>query len=92
SQRGQASVDRLESWYSNAIQIHTPIHASWLNQVEIYFSVLQRKVRTPNYFESLEELETKILAFQAIYEETAQGKTFRVEIHARGLAENAIQI
>jgi len=72
SHRGQASVDRLKSWYSNAIQIHTPIHASWLNQVEIYFSVLQRKVLTPNYFESLEELEARILGFQAIYEKAAR--------------------
>lgn len=72
SHRGRASVDRLKSWHSNAVQVHTPIHASWLNQVEIYFSVLQRKVLTPNDFESLEDLEDKILSFQNIYEEIAK--------------------
>ena len=67
SHRGQTSIDRLKRWYPNAIQVHTPIHASWLNQVEIYFSVLQRKVLTPNDFESLEDLESRILGCQSIY-------------------------
>lgn len=68
SHRGQSSVDRLKSWYPNAVQVHTPIHASWLNQVEIYFSVLQRKVLTPNDFENISELQNRILDFQALYE------------------------
>ena len=72
SHRGQSSIDRLKSWYPNAIQIHTPIHASWLNQVEIYFSVLQRKVLTPNDFENLQELEDRILNFQEEYEKIAK--------------------
>lgn len=72
SHRGQTSVDRLKSWYPNAIQIHTPIHASWLNQIEIYFSVLQRKVLTPSDFESLEDLENRILKFQTEYEDVAK--------------------
>jgi len=72
SHRGQRSIDRLERWYPNAIQVHTPIHASWLNQVEIYFSVLQRKVLTPNDFESLVELENRILSFQAEYERVSR--------------------
>jgi hypothetical protein len=72
SHRGQTSIDRLKSWYPNAIQIHTPIHASWLNQVEIYFSVLQRKVLTPNDFESPEDLESSILNFQREYEKVSR--------------------
>jgi hypothetical protein len=72
SHRGQTSVDRLKSWYPNAIQIHTPVHASWLNQIEIYFSVLQRKALTPNYFESLGDLENRILGFQYEYEKIAK--------------------
>jgi hypothetical protein len=72
SHRGQSSIDRLKSWYSNAVQIHTPIHASWLNQVEIYFSVLQRKVLSPNDFENLADLENRILAFQRSYETIAK--------------------
>jgi hypothetical protein len=72
SHRGQTSIDRLKSWYPNAIQVHTPVHASWLNQVEIYFSVLQRKVLTPNDFESLDELKNRILDFQTEYETAAK--------------------
>src|SRR5262249_59211584 len=40
--------------------VHTPVHASWLNQVEIYFSMLQRKVLTPNDSADLQELELRI--------------------------------
>jgi hypothetical protein len=71
SHRGKTSIDRLRRWYSNAILVHTPIHASWLNQVEIYFSVLQRKVLSPNDFNDLEDLEFNILCFQSRYETTA---------------------
>jgi DDE superfamily endonuclease len=72
SHRGESSVQRLSEWYPNAIQIHTPIHASWLNQVEIFFSILQRKILTPNDFPDLETLEIAILQFQALYNEIAR--------------------
>jgi hypothetical protein len=72
SHRGESSVQRLSQWYPNAILIHTPIHASWLNQVEIFFSILQRKVLTPNDFPDLETLEQAILGFQEIYNQIAQ--------------------
>ncbi len=49
-----------------------PIHASWLNQIEIYFSILQRKVLTPNNFSSLEALNKSIINFQKRYEEIAK--------------------
>jgi hypothetical protein len=55
--------------------VHTPVHASWLNQIEIYFSILQGKVLTPADSELLAELETKILKFQDYYEAIA--KPFR---------------
>ena len=48
SHRGQAAIDRLAKRFPNAVMVHTPVHASWLNQVEIYFSIVQRKVLTPN--------------------------------------------
>jgi DDE superfamily endonuclease len=54
--RGQKAANRLRERWPNLILIHTPIHASWLNQVEIYFSIVQRKVLTPNDFSSLQEL------------------------------------
>ena len=69
--RGQASVDRLEKQWRNLRLVHLPIHASWLNQVEIYFSVVQRKVLTPNDFLDLAEVEQRLLGFQRRYEQTA---------------------
>lgn len=72
SHRGESSIKRLSEWYPNAIQIHTPVHASWLNQVEIIFSILQRKVLTPNDFLDLEALEATIFQFQALYNQVAR--------------------
>ena len=69
--RGQRAADRFRAQWPNAILIHTPNHASWLNQVEIYFSIVQRKVLTPNDFSSLVDLEQRLLAFQIHYERTA---------------------
>jgi len=72
SHRGKASIVRLSQWYPNTIQVHTPVHASWLNQVEIFFSVVQRKLLTPNDFSDLATLESKLLNFQAHYEKVAK--------------------
>lgn len=71
SHRGQASVDRLERQWRNLRLVHLPIHASWLNQVEIYFSVIQRKVLSPNDFRDLLEVERRLLGFQRRYQQTA---------------------
>jgi transposase len=70
--RGQAAADRLRKAHPNAVMIHTPVHASWLNQVEIFFSVIQRKVVSPNDFPSLDRLSGTLLAFVARYNRTAQ--------------------
>src|SRR5213078_1591408 len=67
--RGQRSIDRLQGTWRNLRLIHTPIHASWLNQAQIYFSVVQRKVVTPNDFADLDTLEQRLLAFGRRYEE-----------------------
>jgi hypothetical protein len=72
SHRGEASKRRLKKWYSNAIQIHTPVHASWLNQIEIYFSIVQRKVLTPNDLPDVTTLETRLIEFQSYYEKIAK--------------------
>jgi len=48
--RGKRSIKRLQGAWRNLIVIHTPVHASWLNQCEIYFSIVQRKVLQPNNF------------------------------------------
>jgi transposase len=70
--RGQAAVTRLARAHPNAIMIHTPLHASWLNQIEIFFSVIQKKVVTPNDFASLSELSATLLSFVARYNQTAR--------------------
>jgi hypothetical protein len=72
SHRGQGSIQRLRQWYPNAILVHTPVHASWLNQIEIYFSVVQRRVLTPNDFANLILLEGHLLSFQSLYEKSAK--------------------
>ena len=69
--RGEKAVQRVRSHWPNAILVHTPIHASWLNQIEIYFSIVQRKVLTPNDFSSLSQLEQCLMDFQKRYEQTA---------------------
>jgi len=66
SHRGQAAIRRLRKAYRKAILVHTPVHASWLNQVEIYFSIIQRKVLTPNDFASLEEVEQRLLLYEEL--------------------------
>ena len=48
------------------------MHASWLNQAEIYFSVTQRKLLQPNNFHDLDTLEQTLLAFGRHYEQIAQ--------------------
>jgi hypothetical protein len=70
--RGARCVARLQRRWPNLIPVHTPVHASWLNQVEIYFSVLQRKALTPNDFRSLGELQQRLLSFQSHYQQVAQ--------------------
>ena len=72
SHRGQARVRRLEGAWPNLVVVHLPIHASWLNQIEIYFSIVQREVLTPNDFPSLEGVEARLLAFQDHYEALAR--------------------
>ncbi len=71
SHRGTAAATRLRDAHPNARMIHLPIHASWLNQVEIYFSVIQRKVLTPNDFTDLHAVATRLAAFERRYEQTA---------------------
>ena len=73
SHRGQASIERLEGRYQRVRRkrlrlIHCSVHSSWLNQVEIYHSVIQRKILTPNDFVDLGEVERRVLAFERLYE------------------------
>jgi hypothetical protein len=71
SHRGQASIERVQGRWPTARLVHLPVHASWINQVEIYFSVIHRKVLTPSDFTSLAEVEDRLLAFERRYEQAA---------------------
>jgi hypothetical protein len=56
-----------------AMQLYwLPTNASWLDQIEIWFSLLQRKLLQPNHFTSLDELEWAMLDFIAHYNQTAK--------------------
>jgi hypothetical protein len=84
SHRGQASVERLETAWPNLRLIHLPVHASWLNQIEIYFSVIQRKVLTPNDFADLDAVEHRLMAFGERYEQLAtpfEWRFTRADLH-----------
>jgi hypothetical protein len=82
--RGKRSIDRLQGTWPNMTVVHTPIHASWVNQAEIYFSVVQRKVLTANDFADLDTLQQQLLAFGRRYEQIAapfQWKFTREDLH-----------
>src|SRR5205823_7650034 len=70
SHRGQAAVDRLNHRWPNARLVQLPVHASWLNQVEIYFSVIQRKVLTPNDFADLAAVEERLQLYEELTNRT----------------------
>jgi DDE superfamily endonuclease len=70
--RGQAAIRRLAERWPSAQLIHTPVHASWLNQVEIYLSIIQRKCLTPNDFASLAAVQERLGAFERRYEQAAK--------------------
>jgi hypothetical protein len=83
SHRGEACQQRLARKWPNLVVVHTPTHASWLNQIEIFFSIVQRKVLTPNNFNSLTALEKRLLDFQLHYQAVA--KPFRWRFTRRDL-------
>ena len=63
---------RLQKRWPNLHLVHTPVHASWLNQIEIYFSIVQRKALTPNDFASLADVQDRLLGFQKHYQKIAR--------------------
>lgn len=72
SHRGDTSIKRIQGKYPQITVVHGPVHASWLNQIEIYFSILQRKVLTPNDFTSLSQLQERIENFERHFESIAK--------------------
>jgi transposase len=74
SHRGERAAEELRARHPRIVIVHTPTYASWLNQIEIYFSIIQRKLLKPNDYATLEELEQAIHAFGRRY--SAVGKMF----------------
>lgn len=72
SHRGRRAAARLRAKWPNIVLVHTPVHASWLNQIEVYFSIVQRKLLIPADFDSLAALTRGLMAFQARYQRAAQ--------------------
>ncbi len=70
--RGKASIKRLQGRWPTLILVHLPVHASWLNQVEIYHSIIQRKLLAPNDFASTAELARALNDFERHYNEIAE--------------------
>jgi len=85
SHRGQKAIDRLTEQFPNAVMVHTPVHASWLNQVEVYFSIIQRKALSPNDFTDLDVIEDRLTRFETRYNEAA--KPFKWKFTTTDLAD-----
>ena len=85
SHRGEASVQRLTQAHPRLVPVHGPVHASWLNQIEIYFSIIQRKVLTPNDFPSLQAVAERLANFERYFESFAhpfEWKFTRTDLNA----------
>src|SRR3954447_26395924 len=72
SHGGKTSFARMQNACPTAQLIPLPIHASWLNQAELFFSIVQRKALTPNDFVSLDELGERLLSFGEHYRQLAR--------------------
>jgi hypothetical protein len=70
--RGKASIKRLQGRWRTLILVHLPVHASWLNQSEIYHSIIQRKLLTPNNFDSTAQLARALNDFEHHYNQIAK--------------------
>jgi hypothetical protein len=76
---------RLQKAYGNLILVHVPTHASWLNQVELYFSILTRKALTPMDLAERTIVKERILGFESRY--NLQAKPFNWKFTRQQLEE-----
>jgi hypothetical protein len=65
-------VQRLQQRWRNLVLFHLPVYASWLNQIEIYFSIVQRKLLQPNDFDGLAAVARRLNAFERHYNQIAE--------------------
>ena len=74
-------IDRLQARWPNLRLIHLPVHASWLNQVEIYFSIIQRKVLTPNDFTDLDAVAVRLALYEKLSNQTPSPFAWKFNRH-----------
>jgi len=67
SHRGQKAIDRLARRFPNAVMVHTPVHASWLSFIEVWFSILSRKCLRRAHFADASTATHEIEAFMLTY-------------------------
>ncbi|MFJ3828992.1 IS630 family transposase [Streptomyces sp. NPDC090046] len=72
SHRGKKAIDRMTKTFPNTVMVHTPVHASWTNKIEIFFSIVQRKVVSPNDFTDLSQVRNRLRVFEDRYNAAAQ--------------------
>jgi transposase len=79
----------IDEWLRNhpRFRFHfTPVHCSWMNQVEQWFGTLQRKRLKISDFESLEDLEATVLQYIEEYNPTAHPYNWTTKSVARVMA------
>ena len=68
------STDHVEQFLQQHPHVHlhfTPTHASWLNQVELFFSILERRLLRRGEFDSVDHLADRVIAFIKDYNRRA---------------------
>jgi transposase len=71
SHAGNASIARMRKAWPRVTLVHLPVHASWLNQIEVVFSVIQRKIIKPADFADLDALAQRLTEFEPRYNRAA---------------------
>jgi len=93
SHRGRKAIDRLRKQFPNTTMVPTPVHASWFNQVEIYFSVAHRNVISPKAFTDLNVVVKRLADFETHYNQAAKPTSRRAaDLHLRDTGWTARQI
>jgi hypothetical protein len=74
------SPARLQRQFPQVEAVHLPTHSSWLNQIELYFSIVQRKALTPRDFPSLAALTQRLRWYEWYYNQRAEPFRWRYTV------------